>query len=42
MKLEEIVDIANACVENEKIPIEGLKIVYKLDEDSHKKLDEEC
>jgi len=41
MKLEEIVDIANACVENEKIPIEGLKIVYKLEEDIHKKLDEE-
>jgi hypothetical protein len=41
MKLEKILDIAAECVENDRIPIEGLKMVYKLDESTHKKLDEE-
>lgn len=41
MKLEQIIEMANECVQNDRIPIEGLTIVYKLDEDSHKKLDEE-
>ena len=41
MELDKIIDIAAKCVENERIPIEGLKIVYKLDEETHKKLDEE-
>ena len=41
MKLDQIIEMANECVQNDRIPIEGLTIVYKLDEDSHKKLDEE-
>ena len=41
MNLDQILEIATECVENEKIPVEGLKIVYKLEESTHKKLDEE-
>jgi len=41
MKLEQIIEIATECVENEKIPIEGMQIIYKLKVDAHKKLDEE-
>lgn len=41
MNLEKVLEIANECVENETIPTEGLTIMYKLDYDTHKKLDEE-
>jgi hypothetical protein len=41
MKLDKVLEIANECVENEMIPTEGLTIMYKLDRDTHKKLDEE-
>jgi hypothetical protein len=41
MNLEKVLEIANECVENENIPIEGLTLMYKLDRETHKKLDEE-
>jgi len=41
MKLEQILEIATECVNNEKIPIDGLTLFYKIDAESHKKLDEE-
>jgi hypothetical protein len=41
MNLDKVLEIANECVENELIPTEGLTIQYKLDEEVHKKLDEE-
>lgn len=41
MNLDKVLEIANECVENENIPIEGLTLMYKLDCDTHKKLDEE-
>jgi len=41
MDLEKVLEIANECVENERIPVEDLTIHYKLDVDTHKKLDEE-
>jgi len=41
MNLDKVLQIANECVENESIPTEGLTIQYKLDEEVHKKLDEE-
>lgn len=41
MNLDKVLEIANECVENEIIPTEGLTIVYKLDSEVHKKLDEE-
>ncbi len=41
MNLEKVLDIANECVENEVIETNGLTIMYKLDETTHKKLDEE-
>lgn len=41
MNLDKVLEIANECVENENIPIEGLTLIYKLDRDTHKKLDEE-
>jgi hypothetical protein len=41
MNLEKVLEIANECVENENIPIKGLTLMYKLDRDTHKKLDEE-
>ena len=41
MNLEKVLEIVNECVENENIPIEGLTLMYKLDRDTHKKLDEE-
>ena len=41
MNLEKVLEIAHECVENERIPIENLTLHYKLDEDTHKKLDEE-
>ena len=41
MDLEKLLEIANECVENKVIETEGLTIMYKLDEPTHKKLDEE-
>ncbi len=41
MNLEKILEIANECIENSVIPTEGLTIMYKLDLESHRKLDEE-
>jgi hypothetical protein len=41
MNLDKVLEIANECVENENIPIEGLTLMYKLDRETHKKLDEE-
>ena len=41
MNLEKVLEIANECVENDIIVTEGLTIMYKLDSDTHKKLDEE-
>ena len=41
MNLEKVLDIANECVENEVIETNGLTIMYKLDEKTHKKLDQE-
>lgn len=41
MNLDKVLEIANECVENEMIPTEGLTIMYKLDSDIHRKLDEE-
>lgn len=41
MNLDKVLEIANECVENELIPTENLTISYKLDKDTHRKLDEE-
>lgn len=41
MDLEKVLDIAHECVENERIPVEGLTLTYNLDSIAHKKLDEE-
>jgi hypothetical protein len=41
MDLEKVLQMANECVDNDTIPTEGLTISYKLDGDTHKKLDEE-
>lgn len=41
MDLEKVLQIANECVDNDSIPIEGLTIGYRLDQETHKKLDEE-
>ena len=41
MDLEKVLQITNECVDNDSIPIEGLTIGYKLDQETHKKLDEE-
>ena len=41
MNLEKVLQIANECVDNSIITTEGLTISYKIDEESHKKLDEE-
>jgi|TARA_B100000497_G_scaffold111280_1_gene131282 hypothetical protein len=41
MDLEKVLQIANECVDNDSIPIKGLTIGYKLDQETHKKLDEE-
>jgi len=41
MNLEKVLEIANECVQNETIPTEGLTINYKLDRETHRKLDEE-
>jgi hypothetical protein len=41
MNLEQVLEIATECVENERIPTEGLTLMYHLDKDIHKQLDEE-
>ena len=41
MNLDKILEIANECVENEIIPTENLSVMYKLDDVTHKTLDEE-
>ena len=41
MNLDKVLEMANECVENEMIPAESLTIMYKLDSDTHKTLDEE-
>jgi len=41
MNLDQVLEIATECVANEKIHAEGLTLLYKLDEETHKKLDEE-
>jgi hypothetical protein len=41
MNLDKLLEIANECVENEIIETKGLTLMYKLDFDTHKKLDEE-
>jgi hypothetical protein len=41
MNLDKVLEIANECIENPLIPTEGLTIMYKLDSDTHRKLDEE-
>lgn len=41
MNLEKILEIVNECVENKLIPTQNLTISYKLDKDTHRKLDEE-
>jgi hypothetical protein len=41
MNLDQILEIATECVDNEKIPTDDLTLLYKLDEETHKKLDEE-
>ena len=41
MNLDKVLEIANECVENERISTEGLTIMYKLNSDIHKTLDEE-
>ena len=41
MDLEKVLQITYECVDNDSIPIEGLTIGYKLDQETHKKLDEE-
>ena len=41
MNLDKVLQIANRCIEDEIIQNEDLSITYKLDEETHKKLDEE-
>ena len=41
MKLEKVLEIANECLNNEVIPVDGLSLKYILDEKTHKTLDEE-
>jgi hypothetical protein len=41
MNLDKVLEIANECIENPLIPTEGLTLIYKLDSDTHMKLDEE-
>ena len=41
MDLEKVLEIANECVDNEVIPVEGLTLTYVLDKKSHRHLDEE-
>jgi hypothetical protein len=41
MNLDKVLEIANECIENPLIPTEGLTLMYKLDSDTHRKLDEE-
>ena len=39
--IDKVLEIANECVYNDNIPVEGLTLKYSLDENTHKKLDEE-
>ena len=41
MNLEKVLEIANECVKNEVIPVEGLTLKYTLEKTSHQDLDEE-
>lgn len=41
MDLEKVLQIANECVDNDIIPTKDLTISFKLDKETHKKLDEE-
>ena len=41
MDLDKVLEIANECVENQTIPIEGLTLLYTLDKKNHRHLDEE-
>jgi hypothetical protein len=41
MNLDKVLEIANECVQNELIETKGLTMVYKLDKNTHLKLDEE-
>tara|TARA_B100001769_G_C22086644_1_gene585814 strand:+ start:1110 stop:1331 length:222 start_codon:yes stop_codon:yes gene_type:complete len=41
MDLERVLEIAKECVENEIIPLEGLTLMYTIDKQSHRHLDEE-
>jgi hypothetical protein len=41
MDLEKVLQMANECVDNDIISNDGLTISYKLDLETHKKLDEE-
>jgi hypothetical protein len=41
MNLEKVLQIANECVDNDIISTDALTIGYKIDEETHKKLDEE-
>ena len=41
MDLEKVLEMANECVDNDIISTDGLTIGYKIDEETHKKLDEE-
>lgn len=41
MNLEKIIEIANECVENKSIYTKGLTLLYRIDKDTHEKLDKE-
>jgi hypothetical protein len=41
MTLEKVLEIAGEILNNENIPKENLTITYKLDKDTHRKLDGE-
>tara|TARA_R100000084_G_C4534980_1_gene92941 strand:- start:4 stop:225 length:222 start_codon:yes stop_codon:yes gene_type:complete len=41
MTLDKVLEIANECVYNDNIPVEGLTLKYILDKKTHEKLDKE-
>lgn len=41
MNLERILQIANECVESKTIETKGLTLLYRIDNDTHEKLDKE-
>jgi len=41
MTLEKVLEVAGELIDNDNIPKEWLTITYKLDKDTHRKLDEE-